>query len=1044
MPPGRNSVPLEKVLLQMDLSKGLDERSRPEVGGDQSKLITSLENLVQDQAGAWVKRPGLTLLSSVPSTANAIRAIRTQNGLGVIDDAGYFSGYSSASGLIRKNVVPEFKVDGRIVASTQTNTTYRVLANASDSTYDIVVVEGSVTTAGARTAIMVATDRDTGTVVGKWNLGDLCTATGSHTPQVKMAFTGSEILHIWCWANNTLGSPLTFLQVSTGSLFSISSGSGLNLGTPTTIDALNTQPITDINAWSGGSVITYGTTARAMTNGGVSTTRTAGGHSYQSVDIDSTETYFYFLSADFATARARVDQVTVSNIAAAATASFVDASLSLTGTPGIAFDGSKVWVTSEDTSTFCRVRAWSSTMAGASLQLSSTTFGWRLLSTPFRGSNNKIYVHLNKDETGLSAQSPVGCHLVACISDPVTVNVGQSTNTHTVLRVAALLEPYLGYRNTATATYSPGNPLASTTWPRQRYFRGNQSGFSGRISIAVPLQITARSSGAVAYTVYLKDPAAYSSHQFGNTTHIAGGVMSAYDDWQIYESSFFDYPVFTAVDSGVAGNPNGIYNYVGVYKHTDSKGNVHYSRAFGPVSVTVASKKVTITGHACHVTNKEFGVSGDTKTIMELYRTLSGGTQYYLCSTSAVPNTSPQSLLKGASFYAATDDMSDATLSTQPLMWRQPGTLGGALDRYPGPSGHVACQHKDRTFVADPIGHKVYYSSFFVDGEGAWFNAAFSIFVHGGNGPITAMASMDGRLFIFKRDAIFIVDGDGPPENGGSGMEFSPPAKIASEYGCLDQRSLVVTPDGIMYRSARGIEILTRSLQVKWVGERVQNTVSTYPITKSAVLDDSGRVRFILASKVSSAEALTDSPGVEVVYDTSNDCWSTSRYWVKGTYGDVPQTSCVYDLPSSGRQIAMASEDAVYRFNHTVFLDSSNYVPWTIETGWIRPSGVQGRFRFHDAMFLGRRYGNHKLKMSLAYDFNDYSQHRTWEPPSNKENLEEYDLQPNRTQPVSFRLRVQDLQYGSETPDQSVDLLGICFFISPKAGVQQVAESKKG
>lgn len=1037
----------------MDLSKGLDERSRPEVGGEQSKLITTLENLIQEETGSWVKRPGVTSLSSNLSAAGILRLIRTQNGLAACaTDARLYDLPNQVGSFISKGYIPEFRLEARMVGTTHTNTTYRVIASASNNDYDVVVTEGSYRPVSViRTMPMIWTERATGQQVANIDIaGAFITGSNTITPQVKIVFVGDD-LHVWVWDGNTAGGVIVWGIVG---INGVTSG-------PTAVDAGITTPISDINAYTGGSVITYGTRARTMNSFGTPDARAIAGHTYHSVEVVLGN--FYLLSSDSATGRARVDEIPVSaGINGAATGSTVDAAVTFPAntTPGIAMDGvsGNFFVSYEDTATFPMVITYTFPVGGA-MTLSSTIYGWRLLSTPFRGGlSSRVYVHLCKDETGMTVQNPVGCHVLVNLSESFAVNHSATANQLTnILPVAAVLDPYLAVRNTQRATYAPGSPTASTTWQRNRYFQ-QSTAFPGNFNVTIAVQVTARTAGFMSITCSDDHPAAYTSHSFGPTTIIAGGATTYYDGKFPAEAGFFDYPMFTVVDSGVAGNPNGIYNYLALFKKVDASGTAHYSRAFGPVSLTVASKKITTTVQACHVTNSESGRSGDSQVIVELYRTLAGGTQYFLCSTSNVPSSSTQDLVKGVSFYTCTDDMSDATLATKPLLFRQPGTAGTELDRYPGPSGNVSCQHKDRSFVTDTLGTRVYYSNYFVDGEGVWFSPLFSLQAHGGCGPITGLVSMDGRLFIFKRDAIFVVDGDGPPANGGNGMEFSPPTRVATEYGCVDHRSIVMTPDGVMYRSQRGIEILTRSLQVKWIGERVHRTVDENVHTKSAIMDTSGRVRFMLAEfdgLTNGVEAASACDGVEVIYDTTSDSWSTSKYWIGGTYGKVPNTSCIYDIREGThmapvRSVVHGDDVQSYRFRTDGGTrDSGGHVPWTMETGWIRPAGNQGRHRLHDVMFLGKNLGTHKLKMSLAFDYEGYDQSRTWDYTSiGVKSLEELSIQPKAgfTQPVTFRLKVQNLEAdgGVFDDDGSVDLLGVSFVVSQKAGPQQLAEYRKG
>ena len=266
---------------------------------------------------------------------------------------------------------------------------------------------------------------------------------------------------------------------------------------------------------------------------------------------------------------------------------------------------------------------------------------------------------------------------------------------------------------------------------------------------------------------------------------------------------------------------------------------------------------------------------------------------------------------------------------------------------------------------------------------------------------------------MFKKDAIFVVDGDGPGESGPSGNEFSPPQSLASRYGCVDHRSVVVTPDGIVYRSTRGIEMLTRSLSIKPIGQRVQTTVDNNLITTGACVNSSGRVHITL----SATEAVTGvypSLGAEIVYDLIMDCWSVHKHTsYSGTYGQANQ--CVGAVLNDSVE-CLVYADSVYGARATSpasFTDIFSYVPFKIETGWIK-QGPQARQRISDVLLLAKKRtaANHALTISLAYDYSDtYTQTNTWEPGAlNALTLEELNLQPTKQQVLAIRIKIEDKQ----------------------------------
>jgi hypothetical protein len=314
------------------------------------------------------------------------------------------------------------------------------------------------------------------------------------------------------------------------------------------------------------------------------------------------------------------------------------------------------------------------------------------------------------------------------------------------------------------------------------------------------------------------------------------------------------------------------------------------------------------------------------------------------------------------------------------------------------------------------------------------------------------MVSMDGRLFVFKRDGVFVVDGDGPSEGGVAGNEFSPPQRLATEYGCVDHRSLVVTSDGIMYLSSRGIELLTRGLKVVWAGQRVVATVNANPAVLGSALDAAGRVHFCLASSTGNGPAEQDQiAGVEVVYDSSTDSWTT-YYGNPGTgYGKCQKSTVMARLYGKGDVQCYANAAMCTYSDATSGLDGNGtYPPSVMETGWIR-TGQQVRQRITDAYLLAKRRGNHAIRISAAYDFVDsYTQTFTWQPDViNAITIEQLCLQMVKPQCLAVRLLVEEIAATDQVTYPSAAglgcaVLGLTFQVAPLGGAPTVSAVAQG
>ncbi len=142
-------------------------------------------------------------------------------------------------------------------------------------------------------------------------------------------------------------------------------------------------------------------------------------------------------------------------------------------------------------------------------------------------------------------------------------------------------------------------------------------------------------------------------------------------------------------------------------------------------------------------------------------------------------------------------------------------TTAGASQPRQSPTGlRTFVRHGDRLVGIADDRATIWYSAPLVSGEARWFSDVFTI-------PIDALASQDGAIVAYSETEIYVVRGDGPPENGGNGTEFSPPQRITSDSGCIEPRSIVTTSAGTFFQSSRGLDLLTRSLSVEWAGAAV-------------------------------------------------------------------------------------------------------------------------------------------------------------------------------------------------------------------------------
>lgn len=1079
-------VPLEKQLVNVELAKGADERSRPELMAG----ITTLENLVCDQTGSWVKRDGTYIgpLEDVSGTGTYPIAVKKIvpfiNGWGCIADGGRLLHKQDKTNTFRaRQRVMDFNVtDGRVSGSSGLGVSAgaygpNIKAVASNTSYDAYVINSLPLTYGSAGGDRLCLiERLTG-VETVYELGKVSwPGTGGAGREAQMAFTSDRYLHVY--VTNNPGTSATDVSLAV-----IDCGVALP-AFESSVAALNI-----VNRVAGGLAIhdVTGGASRSWVlvyDGTTNTTvyaRDVNGAAIDSVAF-ATDVYFSMdvnevtgklwlgtRSASAAKYTALSPTVTATVMVAPWTSTKPGTFLSCTS------DASDIVLTSyQGLPTFGSGNVPTLQVAYFDSLLSVTVvgnnYGWSLASRPFYAAvGNRWYAHMTKAGGTEDLSSNVLVCLYDTLSTPAQSNLANFTPFFTnslalalpygSFRMACVLEPMNGYKG--TGAYSGGTSPALPF----KYQQLNAGADGLNFSVCVPSQSAQRVGSVNFYMLSYVDATAFGRASFSGNTYLSHGGLNSYDGRNLFEQGMVDSPFFN-LQVGAAGALNGSYRYVAVYRHVDANGASTYSRVFGPLPVVNVATRNTVTIQPYGVTNRDSG-KGESAPYVELYRTKSGGTQYYLCATQATSAFNVNNLQQivansTTGLLTVSDNLADSALGAMATMYRQPGTPNAAADRYAAPATRIVCQHKDRLFCSDPLGQRVYYSSFFVDGEAAWFNPTFNFFVHAGVGPITAMASMDGRLFIFKRDQVFVVDGDGPGEAGPTGNEFSPPQALASRYGCVDHRSVVVTPEGIMYRSTRGIELLTRNLKVQWIGERVQNTVDANPYTTSCAMGPDARIYWTLAADKNNVNGLYYVPGCTIVYDTSADAWSVHRLTgYTGILGHAKQGVAFVQEPLGGVAGAIPTETMVLADGYISvwiqdFINSGDYsnnyfTPFTIETGWMK-QGMLARQRVSDMMFLAKKRagGNHAVKLSIAYDYSDtYTQTHTFQPNEVVSTvIEELNLQPGKQQVLAIRFKIQDLA-PSDLATYPVgnckgsDVLGIVAEVAPKIGSPKLSAAQK-
>ena len=439
-----------------------------------------------------------------------------------------------------------------------------------------------------------------------------------------------------------------------------------------------------------------------------------------------------------------------------------------------------------------------------------------------------------------------------------------------------------------------------------------------------------------------------------NNLNLAGGQLKAYDGNLLVEQGF-NYPPNTLVVAQGTGSTGPFestkaYNYIAIYSWTDIQGNVFKSSLSSSAQVTCTAAVTSVS-----VNIPPLQLSQKSDVYIELYRTEGDKSVYYKVQGDST-NLNSQTVkpiinrTDNTDMILFNDQTSDAVLIGNEILY----TTGGEVENISPPSNSIMASFKNRLFLAGLENRlELRYSKLAEADTGISFNDTFSIVMTGLGGNIIALRGMDDKLIIFKQNAIFYLAGDGP-NNLGEQDTFIEPQLISSDIGCSEANSVVLTPQGLFFKSNKGIYQLERSLVLKYVGFPVDD-FNDLTIKKADIYAKDNEVRFVT------------SDGPCLVYNYFRGFWSL--------YGNHKGQSSVVIGDDYYYVHTHADGNKLYKQDSSVYDDAGVPINMAVETGWINPAGSQATVRIYKMLLLGDYFSPHRLKVSIAYDYNDvYSQ----------------------------------------------------------------------
>lgn len=458
-----------------------------------------------------------------------------------------------------------------------------------------------------------------------------------------------------------------------------------------------------------------------------------------------------------------------------------------------------------------------------------------------------------------------------------------------------------------------------------------------------------RETGIRLFTMDFADDDSHQTAQLGRGLYLAGACPQHYDGRIWSEAGFHFGPELIVTTPAVGGfmESSTTYKYVAWYEATDAQGEVH----LGPVSIGslvtmgASDTQVTLTLPTLRVTQK----ANVRICVSRSLAALTGNTAQLFRVTSLDPTTDGDVngyVANDTSVDTVTfiDRMSDADL----ILQEQPYITGGVLSNDPVPLGAIIAGGKGRLFATDPSdGNTIRYSKPIAESYGVEFAPELALSVDPFGGDITAIATRDDRVFVFKANAIFTFVGDGPTDTGDASVSgFSAPQLLPGDVGCEDPSSIVLVPQGLLFKSAKGIYLVGNDGGLQYIGAPVE-AYNAQVVRRALVMPDRTQALFLT------------NDGLSLLYDYLFDQWSTFTNH-EGLDAVIVENTYHY----------LRNDGAVWRETIDQFSDAGTRVRMRFETAWLHMlpqlSGFQKFWHMH---LIGTWISPHQLGIQYQTDY---------------------------------------------------------------------------
>lgn len=513
----------------------------------------------------------------------------------------------------------------------------------------------------------------------------------------------------------------------------------------------------------------------------------------------------------------------------------------------------------------------------------------------------------------------------------------------------------------------------------------------------------------------------------GKAQYISGGILWQYDGLAPVEQGFLMFPenVTTTPAAGGSMTVAVPYTYTVYAEWTNAKGERELSTIGAAVTLTMggADTQVTLTIPTIAHTMKSGQISSFPRREISfaVYRTKNTPTDQSPRYRVSDPNPTTAGANNGYVVNDPTvdtvtfvDQLADTAIDVKEIDYQSTGEV----ENLSAPSVSILATYQDRLVAAGlEDGSMGLYSKEWGSDGGVSFTGRNAIEWPDEGGSLTAFGILNGNLIGFKRSRIYAVAGDGL-SNTGQGQQFGTPSLLVADVGCSNQSSVVITPFGLMFQSAKGIYLLNLSMQVEPIGAELGDTLGLQQIEAATLMPDRFEVRFLCSS------------GSTLVFNYYAKQWSVFTF--------TGVDACLWH----GTTYVYASGSTAYQESAAVFQDAGVNYSVALETGDVHAGpSLQSWGIFREVVLLGEYKADHTLRVSFLYNavgtFSETHDIVISGAPSDGYEYRVCPSQPDRH--FSLRVRVEDR--GSNAGESFI-LNEMAVVVGPLNRVAKVPASK--